>query len=631
MARSSWFLVGLLLVAGCSVVRVEPGGGPTVAGALRLSLPGDGGLSARTAQELYRRDLLALFPDSMDDLAARLHADALLEPAPELLFALSEVHYQLGRRAEKNQDPRAPLCYFRAAGYAYHFLFGYPQQAKRPIAAFDPRFRVACDLYNTALARCLVLAQAHGQLDARGQWFLPAAVEGEEAARLEVAHAGFFCQPTEFGSLMACAGFRPVGLACQHRTYGLGVPFIGERAVEAPPRPFVPPDLNFPVTAFCRFEGGLEDLLHKPRARLEFINPLTASTVRVRGQEVPLETDLTTPLAHYLGQAHLERAAYRSFLEPGSLGLRGGLHFLAPYQPGKVPVVLVHGLLSSPAAWATLLNDLMADPLVRQHFCFGVYFYPTGEPYLTTAADLRRDLTRYRQKLDPGHADRALDEMVLIGHSMGGLIGRLLTVDGGEDFWRLISPAPLPKLRVPPEDREELVRTCYFKRQGYVKRVIFMGTPHHGSKLSPSLMGRLAARFAGVPAQLLKATHDLSQLNPELREHGCQLPTSVDLLDPQAPALTLIAHRPRPAEVRFHSVIGVSLNNKLVVEHLFGGDGQAGDGVVPYESAHLDEAESELVVQADHYHVQQHPLALREVRRILLEHLDAIERRQVPK
>src|SRR5262245_4535007 len=152
------FLVSLLLACGCSAVRLEPGTGPSLTAALRASLPGEVTLSTRTLQELYRLDLYNLYPDSLSELATRLHADALEDPRPQRLFPLAEVNHRRGRRLEKEDDRRATICYFRAAGYAYHFLFGQAGLTSSEAGAFDPRFRLACDLYNTALARCLVLA-----------------------------------------------------------------------------------------------------------------------------------------------------------------------------------------------------------------------------------------------------------------------------------------------------------------------------------------------------------------------------------------------------------------------------------------------------------------------------------------
>src|SRR5262249_43605628 len=165
---------------------------------------------------------------------------------------------------------------------------------------------------------------------------------------------------------------------------------------------------------------------------------------------------------------------------------KAGLHTLEPYQPGRIPVVLVHGLLGTPITWAPLVNDLQADPVLRRRFQLWVYFYPTGNPYLLTAADLRGELAKMRKTLDPEGKDPALDDMVLVGHSMGGLVSRLMTVDGGDDFWRLVSGAAFDDLRLQPGTRAELRNTFYFERQPFITRAIFLGTPHRGSKLSPS-------------------------------------------------------------------------------------------------------------------------------------------------
>src|SRR5205814_6694120 len=165
------------------------------------------------------------------------------------------------------------------------------------------------------------------------------------------------------------------------------------------------------VTAFFRFEGGLDDLFARRTGRLELYNPLTVQSVDVRGHTVPLETDLTTPLAYYLAKSGLQNIEYQLFVSPDKIGDRAGIRMLEPYQPGKIPVLLVHGLLSSPATWAPLFNDLQADPQLRERFQFWVYSYPTADPYLTTAADLRRALTELRDKLDPRGRDAAMDQM----------------------------------------------------------------------------------------------------------------------------------------------------------------------------------------------------------------------------
>jgi hypothetical protein len=184
---------------------------------------------------------------------------------------------------------------------------------------------------------------------------------------------------------------------------------------------------------------------------------------------------------------------------------------------------------------------------------------------------------------------------------------------------------------LPPDARDELQQTFFFKREPCVKRVVFVGTPHRGSKLSPSPLGRLAAHLAQMPSDLLTARADLIKDNPDLakllRERA--LPTSVDLLAPESKALQLMANRPRPEKVHYHTIAGVTSTATTVFDRLLAGDlGDPGDGVVPYKSARIDDADSELVVRADHFHVHHHPLAIQEVRRILMEHYQEYIRQQ---
>jgi pimeloyl-ACP methyl ester carboxylesterase len=642
--------VSVLLCAGCTTISVRRIGSPDLTESWRASAITCGELSARSLQTLRRYDLAPLYPKRLDEAATRLHAEVLHDPQPELLFTLAELHYLRGQKAESCRCPDAVVWYYLSAGYAYHFLFDrYPatkdsevQLTSGSIAAahdaaaeevFDPRFRLACDLYNAGLAKCIAAAQKAGQFDPR-QRFVLSTSGGRYQIVLAVLHHGFAYKPEEFGPVQLCSDFQVVGLANHYRSYGLGVPLVGSRAADAP-RPshaYYPARINFPVTAFFRFEGTLADLAERRAGHLELFNPLTIQHIRVGRRAVPLESDLTTPLACFLSATRLQEAGYTGFVSPGSLGKAVGLHSLEPYQPGKIPVVMVHGLLSSPVTWAPMFNDLQADPVLRKRYQFWVYFYPTGMPFLATAAELRKDLTKMRQALDPEGTDRALDDMVLVGHSMGGLISRLMTINGGQDFWKLVSPAEsLDQLALKPATRSELRGTFYFARQRCVTRAIYLATPHHGSGLSPSVLGRVGARLAGLPRDLTAAVQDAAKENPQLAAsiRNMALPNSVDELAPESPALQLIAHRERPVAVRYHSVIGVVSALSLPLERFFGvGYRLPSDGVVPYASAHLDDVSSELVVPADHYQVHQHPLAILEVRRILLEHLREFEQRQ---
>jgi len=201
----------------------------------------------------------------------------------------------------------------------------------------------------------------------------------------------------------------------------------------------------------------------------------------------------------------------------------------------------------------------------------------------------------------------------LVGHSMGGLVAKLLTTNSNMDFWHLVSSHPLDSLHLPPQDRAELQNLFFFKQQPSVKRIVFIATPHHGSKLSPSLPAQIANRFVHLPKSFMQTASDLAKENPQLGPgfFSGRIPTSIDLLGPKAPALELMAARPRPQGVHYHSIIGEVCGK--------GEDGS--DGVVPYASAHVDDADSEVVIPASHMTLHHHPRAALEVWRILLEHL----------
>jgi pimeloyl-ACP methyl ester carboxylesterase len=673
----------LLIALGCTYgITVRRASGPELLRDVRASVSESDDISPRTLQTLHRLDLVASYKKQPEETYRSLQHFAADHPAPDVLFALAEMSYLFGRKAEKHGNHYACGYYYRCAGYAYHYLFpsgfeeswlggelGHPGASSADSFAYDPRFRLACDFYNLGLSKCIMAAQKVGRLDPRQQLFIP--TPDGKGFTLSVVHHGFPWRPEEFGPLMLCSSYEVVGLARHHRGYGLGVALIGVRhpemqardsamawtdkhvrarsadhdlpdrlsSLELPPpdptpgsaaalgaglptppaRPAsrFPHEVSFPVTAFFRFEGDVRDLGTQRSGRLELYNPLTVQTVQIGSHAVPLETDLTTPLAYFLSRTDLEGIEYTGFLAADKIQDRTGIYMFEPYQPGKIPVLMVHGLLGSPLTWTTMFNDLRADRELREHFQFWFYLYPTGSPYLVTAADLRQELNRLRSELDPAGKDPALDHMVLVGHSMGGLISRLLTVDSGDSFWNLVSNRSLDDLRISPDSRSELRRVFYFRQQECVEREIFLATPHHGSKLSPSPVGRLVARFIRVPKHLVETATDLAHAEPGewqgLRE--AQICNSIDLLAPRSPALEQISALPLPPHIHFHSIIG----------DMYGEGPNCSDGVVPYRSAHLDGVDSELLVTASHLLLHHHPRAVQEVRRILLQHLRQVQ------
>jgi pimeloyl-ACP methyl ester carboxylesterase len=290
-----------------------------------------------------------------------------------------------------------------------------------------------------------------------------------------------------------------------------------------------------------------------------------------------------------------------------------GLSLLHPYERGKVPVVLVHGLWASPWSWHRMIEALQADPAMKGGYQFWTYGYSTGDPLPYSAHLFRRDLDEVRQKLDHGKSDPAFDRMVVIGHSMGGLLAKMIAVESGDRLWHVVSDRPFAELTGQEDDLKTLRSAFFFGAHPAVRRVVYIATPHRGSRFDEGSIHGLGTRLIRL-RDPLRATHDrLVAHNPPsfFREHFRKgLPTSIDELEWGSPILTGLAELSHPAALNVHSIIAVRPDSPP--EHRT-------DGLVAYESAHIAGVVSEKIVPGGHL-CQDHSEVITEVRRILAEH-----------
>jgi pimeloyl-ACP methyl ester carboxylesterase len=315
-----------------------------------------------------------------------------------------------------------------------------------------------------------------------------------------------------------------------------------------------------------------------------------------------------------------DRAVEAPAERPASDSEAGTLSFGHPYVRGKIPVVLIHGLGSSPRSWGAMIEGLETDPVLRENYQFGTFGYPTGEPVLYSASVLRRALLQARERYDPDGSDPAFDQMVLIGQSLGGLLAKLMAQDSGSRLWETISAQPAARLEGPAEAREVLRQAFFFKAVPQVRRIIFIATPHRGSRLDQGVFRALGSRFfrhVGTVQRAYATLHESNGPDFFLRTFQAGLPTSVDQLTWENPGLLALGGLGIDPAVTYHSIIADSHDPPRE-----GGT----DGVVPYASAHLDGATSERLVHGGHL-CQADPQVIQECRRILTEHLGQVVRR----
>jgi pimeloyl-ACP methyl ester carboxylesterase len=290
-----------------------------------------------------------------------------------------------------------------------------------------------------------------------------------------------------------------------------------------------------------------------------------------------------------------------------------GLSLLRPYARGKIPVVFVHGLWASPWSWHRMIEAVEGDPAINDRFQFWTFGYSTGDPFPYSAHLLRRDLDEVRHKLDPGRTDAAFDRMVFVGHSMGGLVSKMMVVGAGDRLWRVVADRPFSEL-VGEKDDIELFRSgLLFEARPEVRRVVYIATPHRGSRLDRGTIHQVGSRLIRLPDPLRTAHDRLVMRNAPtfFREHFRRgLPTSIDELEWGSPILTGLHDLSAAPSVKVHSIIAVRPDSPPAART---------DGLVAYESAHIEAVASEKVVSSAHL-CQDHPDVIAEVRRILAEH-----------
>jgi pimeloyl-ACP methyl ester carboxylesterase len=343
-------------------------------------------------------------------------------------------------------------------------------------------------------------------------------------------------------------------------------------------------------------------------------DPFESRAVEAGGKVWPLAADRTTGLAVQVNSGRgLRRAAFTGVVASDLGRFEEGLYFLQPYQPGKIPVVLVHGLISSPLAWAETYNELCNDPVLADRYQFWMFLYATGEPIPVAASHLRNSLREAMATFDPSGSDLAMRQMVVIGHSQGGLLAKILAQDSGLAIWDALVNIPYPASRLPLESQALLNSALIYRPEPYVRRLDFIATPHGGSPMADGPLGKfgvLISRPQGNAARLgdeLDAAYGPGSSNRGLRGETF----SIRNLSPSSRVIQGLRTTPIDPSVPHHSIV-LQLKHSTV-------HGRS-DGVVPYESAHLHSASSEVFVRGFHVQVAQ-PGVTDELRRILRIHL----------
>jgi triacylglycerol esterase/lipase EstA (alpha/beta hydrolase family) len=518
----------------------------------------------------------------------------LFQPVRSTLGAIGTVQQEIANAMKQSKrDPLAALAgYLTAAETAANTL------------ASDPKNAVLIEDYNFAVARIIATLQ-ESKLD---PWNQPLTVP---------ANGGAFVLTRKPDARKAwnpaLYDFTPadqfdIGGAFINEHYkkdGLGAPVvaIGKQANTDANETFALPRTYYGVTALVRFTGK--------RCEIGFEDPLATETVTMGRQTFPLAADFTVPVAVMLASSNVEKLGLARLLNPEKYAETARIARLQPYDPNKTVVLVVHGLNSTPATWTQMINTLRDNETIRRNYQFWFYSYPSGYPYMHAAALLRQQLDEIEQRFP------LKKKMVVVGHSMGGCISRLLITDVGDNLWMQYFGKPPTEVDMRPETKELLAKALIFNHRPEVGRVIFVAAPLQGADLAAGWVGRLGAKLIKAPFTLAQAGADLLQ-SSTFKSTGQPLkriPNSVDTLSPNNRFVKAINTFPLSSTIPYHSIVGDrgKGGNKDHTKPV------SSDGLVPYWSSYLPKAQSEVIVPSGHG-AHQNPQAIQEIKRILLLH-----------
>lgn len=387
-------------------------------------------------------------------------------------------------------------------------------------------------------------------------------------------------------AIQAASSLRLSGLRNEYKLHGLGaglVAIVNNTEIRQDPRPWSETPFS-PLTSLTLFEAtDLTSLLRTQTVYLRSFDPYQTTDINISGYSLPLEADFTTPYALWLANSKFVSQPLLTLVGLDKTLQEPHIFMMQPYDPNRKIIVMLHGLASSPQAWVNLANEILGDPLLREHYQIWQVYYPTSAPLMFNRHAIKYAIEDAVNYFDPNRIYPASTDMVLVGHSMGGVLARLLVSDSPDENWdNWIAQYSLDKTRAKLAEAE-FKSLFSFEALPNIGRVIFIASPHQGTPFASQAWVRRVSQFVTLPITLIGKTTELVSLLSRPDDQSDTTLTrslnSIDNLSEDNPFLRMTTALAITANLPYHSIIGQEDPN-LALE-------QSSNGVVPYQSSHL--------------------------------------------
>lgn len=345
---------------------------------------------------------------------------------------------------------------------------------------------------------------------------------------------------------------------------------------------------------------------------ISLLDPVQRQSVLVGNTRLPLAADFSAPMELVLKGRNETLWGLKGFLNGKKRAEISGIYLMEPYDPNRIPVILVHGLISVPIIWRDIVPEFLSEPEIASRYQVMVFAYPSSYAVVDSALLFRNELRDLRERYDSDGNDPLSTNMVVMGHSMGGILSHLLVADMKDHLWKQFATVPLDQLPIPEQQREHIRARTFFDYDPAVNRAVFMSTPHGGASMATMSLADSVSRLARLPTDAINLVGQASKGPPVegLKVDIRKKITSVQSLRPDSPIVLAMKEAPYKEGVVYHSIIG---------DQGKGDTPDSSDGVVEYWSSHQPGAASELIVPTDHGSYKD-PNAIEELKRILRVH-----------
>ena len=367
------------------------------------------------------------------------------------------------------------------------------------------------------------------------------------------------------------------------------------------------------VTGLVRFPGNtLDEVLATDHVVLSAYDTWQDHDVTIAGHHVPLAANYTAAYGLWLAKSDFSKQSLFTFFGRGNILEEPRIYLMQPYHPERKTLILVHGLASSPEAWVNAANEIMGDESLRRNYQIWQVYYPTSVPIAINRHDIAEAIEKTFDHYDPERKNPASHNAIIIGHSMGGILSRLLVSSSGDTLWQALNENHPMDSAQQAEARKKLGSYIFFKPLPEISRAVFIAAPHRGTPFADKTIARFIASLVKLPINIVQKVTDTTKTIFGGKAADKPSMNGVDNLSEKDPTIQALARLPVSPSVTYHSIMGNNTPDVPLAE--------SSDGIVPYSSSHWDGAASETVIPSGHS-VQETPQAIIEIRRILHEHL----------